>query len=189
MTDELWQDRYNLFFAIRRSIDYHSRRQQFFDRLHTYTSGVTVVLSSATIYAIFKESSVGILIAGVVTVLTAIDLVVGYTRKSCLHNYLARKFIDLHKKLIAINPKEFTDENLRELTLERLNLEAEEPPKKRILDSICHNDLLRADGITEKKEYVRLTGTQRFWAQFFDYKQHEAVKFGSDSTPREWKTE
>jgi hypothetical protein len=176
---KLREDRYRLLFSVRRSVRYHCRRQQFFDRLDSSTSFANLVLGSAAIVALMKDSQLyGVPVAALVTILSSINLVVGYSRKARLHERLAYKFVDLEKKIISINVSDFTEANLAELTAERLNIETEEPPIKVILDSICHNEMLRAEGNKNKDEYVNLTLVQRIFAQVCDIGQHAIVKPG-----------
>jgi hypothetical protein len=108
--------------------------------------------------------------------------VVGYGRKARLHERLACKFIDLEKDIISRRSNDLTEAELTKLIGERLNIETEEPPIKIVLDSICHNDLLRAEGYKNPEEYARITKVQRLLAQFCDYGQHKAVKPGYPRT-------
>ena len=57
------------------------------------------------------------------------------------------------------------DELVSDGTVERLSIEAEEPPVKRILDVICHNDLARSMGL-DREEMWRVKWYQRWVAQF-----------------------
>ena len=177
---QLRNKRYALLFGIRRSVRYHVKRQQFFDRLHSLTSALSIILGSTAVVALIKDNwdYVGIPAAALVTVLSSIDLVVGYSKKARLHERLSGKFIDLEKKIISVNEAEFSDADLAHCTQDRLNIEAEEPPAKNVLDSICHNEMLRAQGIRDASEYVRITTLQRLLAQFCDYRQNEIVKPG-----------
>lgn len=180
----LRNERYYLLFSVRRSVRYHARREQFFDRSKSLTSALSVILGSAAVVALIKENleNVAIFAAALVTVLSSIDLVVGYSRKAVLHGRLAGKFIDLEKQVVSISRSEFSESQLADLTQQRLSIEAEEPQKKTVLDSICHNELLRAEGISDEKEYVRIAWWQRLFAQFFDWGQHRIVKPGYPRT-------
>jgi hypothetical protein len=138
-----------------------------------------LVLGSAAVVAVIKDSPrLCVAVAALVTILSAADLVFGHSRKARLHERLACKFVDLERKIISINVSDFTEAKLAELKAERLNIETEEPPIKLILDSICHNEMLRAEGNKNKDEYVKLTLTQRIFAQVCDIRQHTIVKPG-----------
>lgn len=100
------------------------------------------------------------------TVLSSIDLVVGYSRKARVHERLACKFIDLEREIISSNNTDLTESALAKFSAERLNIETEEPPIGIILDPICHNEMLRAEGYKDPKDYVKVTKAQRCLAQF-----------------------
>lgn len=54
---------------------------------------------------------------------------------------------------------------------ERLDIEAEEPPPLRALDSICHNEVMRAMGYPPD-QLLRIGRLQRLFSQFFDFREH-----------------
>lgn len=161
---------HELLFGVRRSVRYHMRRQQFFERWHIVTSATSVIFGSATVALIISKMGAGWIVATavVVTVFSAIDLVVGTSRAAHLHNDLARRFIDLEKKIIKeCTP---TEAMLYSLTSDRLSIEADEPPIFRNLDILCHNELLRAMG--QRDAVAKLSPFQRLSAQFFDWRTH-----------------
>ena len=80
------------------------------------------------------------------------------------HHDFARKFILLEKRLIK---DEITDKDMEEIIAERLDVEAEEPPVLRVLDSICHNELLKAMGY-EEKMFLRISWCQSFFSPVID---------------------
>jgi hypothetical protein len=145
---------------------------------------LSVIFGSAAVVALIKQNleNFAIFAAALVTILSSIDLVVGYSRKAVLHSRLAGKFIELEKHIVSINRSEFSESQLAELTRHRLSIEAEEPQKKTVLDSICHNELLRAEGIADQNEYVKIAWWQRLFAQFLDWGQHRIVKPGYPRT-------
>ena len=53
----------------------------------------------------------------------------------------------------------------------RLEIERDEPPVLRVLDSICHSELLRATGY-DRSQYVEIAWYQRLLAQFVDVREH-----------------
>lgn len=174
---EIGDMRHSLLFGVRRSVRYHSRRRQFFDRYRLFTNAVSVIFGSAAIAAVLsplgKEYTVGA--AAVVTVFSLIDLVVGSARMARLHEDLGRQFIELEKETISIAEGQFTEENALRLTAARLSIEADEPPVKRVLDSLCHNELLRAMGYG-REEFVKVRWYQRLFAQLLDIQEHHIAK-------------
>ncbi len=161
---------HNLLFGIRRSVRYHSRRQRFYEQLHARTTFINLLLGSATI-AIFTNALpvawplwAKLAPAAIVTILSAADLVIGTMQKAWRHADLCRQFIELEKMLVN------EDTDIAEVTRQRLAIEATEPPVLRVLDTLCHNELLRAMGY-EKSQYIKVSWWQRLtanWTNFFE---------------------
>ena len=82
-----------------------------------------------------------------------------------LHSDLARRFIELEKEFLP--EKATTRAELDRLEAARLTIEADEPPILRILDSVCHNELLRAMGY-EDEVFLKIFWFQRLFANFID---------------------
>lgn len=163
-----WDD---LLFSVRRSIRYHNRRRMFFDRLHKVTNGIGVVLGSAAVFTALKEiyPFLTILSAATIALFSAMDLIIGTAQMARLHTDLARRFIVLEKEMVMAD--EVSAETLKRLRAERLDIEAEEPPVLHVLNTICHNELMRAMGY-EEGEMVRIAPIQRALAPFFDFQEH-----------------
>jgi len=179
--ETLRRDRHELLFGIRRSIRYHSRRIQFFDRFHLITTALVVIFGSATILAVLSavDKSYAIGAAAVITVLSVIDLIVGTSKMSRLHESLARRFIELEKKMITTTEEKFSSDDLMTMTAERLGIEADEPPVLRVLDSLCQNELLRAMGYG-REEFLRIAWYQRMVAQFIDIMEYRITKAATE---------
>lgn len=162
---------HDLLFGVRRSIRYHNRRRMFFDRFHLSTSAISVIFGSATIFTVLSNigSLYTITAAAFITILSAIDLVVGSSKMARLHSDLSRQFIELEKEIIK--QKEITEDNIATLTGIRLNIEANEPTPLKVLDSICHNELLRAMGYS-KEYFLQIKWYQRWLAQMIDINAH-----------------
>ena len=171
MTDQIFaRRRDDLLFGVRRSIRYHARRRQFFDRWHMSTSAAGVIFGSAAMAALLtKESGLAVLAALIVTALSAVDLVVGTARMARLHEDLGKRFLTIEEDLIG-DPVTSNDLILAERA--RLRIEADEPPALRVLDTICHNDVLRSMGEEYAAQRLKIGPVQRFCAQLFDLKLH-----------------
>jgi len=163
-TDELQDAWYGLQFGVRRSIRYHQRRRGFFERLDTVANMLSVLFSSAVIYGVLAAHSTALVLGAsvVVTLVATVNLVVGSSRRAWQHADLARRFVELERQLLA----EPDAALFRELTAQRLLIEADEPPVLRVLDVLCHNELLRAEG--HKEGRARIGFWQRVFAQVFD---------------------
>lgn len=169
-------DYHNLLFGVRRSVRYHNRRRRFFTALHKLQVVCSLFLASVAVMA-FAEA-IGnewprwakALPAALVSVLTALDLVFGWVDKTWLHADLERQFIELERQLEAArdNP---TAELIVQMTDRRLDIERQEPPVLRVLDTLCHNDLAHAMGHGAEQQ-VRVGFWQRQFAHLFDFGDH-----------------
>lgn len=168
-------ERYGLHFDIQRSIRYHQRRRAWFDGWHKLTVGAAAVFGSATFYSVLQQySELAMLLAGLVTLLSVADFVIGNGTMARLHHDLARDFIRLDVRLrLADNADRGL---LRELWEERLAIEAREPPTKVILNRICYNEQLRAEGRDGEEHYIQLGWLQRAVAHLIDIGAHRRAK-------------
>ena len=162
LADELFA----LLFGVRRSVRYHMRRQLFFDRVSTTSAAVAVAFASGTVLVrVAQPDSIWVLVAATVSAVTqALLLTLQPSQKARKHNDLARDFISLETQ-IATRQACLTTTILGEFMAKRLMIEAGEPPVARILDVICHNDLLMAYGQDDEKKPIswlqRLTANLR----------------------------
>ena len=139
------RDWHDLQFAIRRSIRYHNRRRVHFDRLDKLTNMVSVVFGSAAVFGVLEHNyqALALTAAAVVTIVSAINLVMGSSMRARDHADFARRFVALEKEMVSAGAEEST---LKQLTVKRLDIEADEPPVLRVLDCLCHNEEMRAQG-------------------------------------------
>ena len=167
-----------LLFGVRRSIRYHARRRMFFDRFRQFTSAIGVIFGSATILTLLNNMDplYPALAAAVVTVFFTIDLVVGTGPAARLHDDLCRRFIEL-ERWMELAEKPMDAKSLAEFTARRLEIEADEPPVHRVLDMMCHNELLRAMDY-ERSHFARIRFYQRWLAHFFDVQDDKVRTYG-----------
>lgn len=137
---------YHLLFGVRRSVRYHNRRRRFFDNLNRWKTALALLSGSAAMVTILAKMDPALPLAAsaFVTVVSTLDLVLGTTTKARLHADLARRFLDLERKMTLL--QEPSVEDLRTSTADRLLIEADEPPIMRVVDILCHNELLLAMG-------------------------------------------
>lgn len=169
-------DYHSLTFGVRRSIRYHAHRRGFYDRFNLFVNAFALIMGSATVLGTLKEHlvTVAIISAMLVTILSAVNLVVGSSRQARLHHDLCKQFIELEKKITSC--KEKNEENYALFVSERLDIEAEEPPVLHVLNCICHNELSRAMGYGEE-HFAKITLIQRMFAPILDIRSH-ALKVG-----------
>ena len=165
------ESRHELLFSIRRSVRYHNRRRMFFERLSRIITFLSLLGGSATVAAVLAKLGEPWILgfAILVAVSAAADLVIGTAKSARLHNDLARQFIVVEKQIVTASP--FSQEILHHLTSQRLDIEQQEPPVLRVLDTLCHNELLRAMGY-DRQHFKMVKWYQRWFAQFMDIREH-----------------
>ena len=169
---ELYTD---LLFGVRRSIRYHSRRQAFYETVDRGTNFALLLLGSGTFALATEGRQAWILAIGFgVTSISSLKLVYAFGTKAAKHAQFVKDFTQLEKRLCADN----SDKTVSAVNQERLDLEVLEPPIRRILDVLCHNELLRAMGDNNEQERIRVTWFQRWTAHFLNYGEHDLAKGG-----------
>ncbi len=165
-------DQDKLLFSVRLSIRYHERRQRFMSNILNFTLWWGLVMGSASMAAVLAElpspfwTVVPMLL---LTVLSAACLAYGIRARFVLHDDLRRRFIALEAKLRE--SRDDPDETARWGELERLRIEADEPPILEVLACLCHNAESRAMGFPKEKQ-ARVTWYQRWFSSFLDLRAH-----------------
>ena len=164
-----------LLFAVRRSVRYHMRRQRFFDRLERIGALASLAAGSSTIVALLASVDERLVLAAAAATALAGASAVIFTPglRARQHNDLAREFIGLEQDMVRA--ADVTPERLAELTARRLKIEAAEPPILRVLDAMCHNELLTALGGDEGQR-ASVTRLQRWLANWADFRADRVRK-------------
>ncbi len=166
---------HDLLFGVCRSIRYHSRRQAFYESIDRWTNLLLLLLGSGAIALALENRPAWILSVGFsVSVISGLKLVYAFGSKAGKHGQFVKDFTRLEKQLRT----ETSEEIITAVTQERLNLEASEPPVMRVLDVLCHNELIRAMGYDNEEEWVRVPWWQRLTANLFNYGEHRLEKGG-----------
>ncbi|MDQ7251530.1 hypothetical protein [Dongia sedimenti] len=170
-TAKLDERTYHLLFAVRRSCLYHNHRRRFYDWLNKTQAFVSALFGAATIGALFAQFDprVPALAAAVSTVLATINLFVGPAQRAREHHDLARRFGSIEQKMA--HGRSLTDKEAEALVRERLEIEKDEPPKRRNLDTLCHNELLRSLGGNDDQMWG-VGPIQRVLADIIDWRPH-----------------
>lgn len=170
---EQHRKKYNdLLFSIRRSVRYHNRRRSFFDRWHHAMTVLSFIGGSGVFFTLLKELGdiYPLMLSAIIVVASAIDLIFNFTAKARAHHDYARKYFEIEKDMIR-HGKDFDDNLIRDWTVRRLDIEAEEPPVLHVLNVICHNELCRALGKYDDIEHICYC--QRILAQYIDIGEHK----------------
>lgn len=171
---DLSHKHHNLLFGVRRSVRYHYRRRAFFDRLSKTATALSAIAGSATVITLMSTLPTRwpICFAAFVAILSAINLVFAPAQAARSHHDLVKLFMGLEKDVLAIAPETMTAEEYYWLNARRLDIEAEEPPPLKVLDCMCHNELVRAMGYDRSHE-VDIKWYQRLVSSLFDLCDHQ----------------
>lgn len=173
LVDEL----HELSFGVKRSVRYHAKRSSFFYKLNQLNSLATIVLASAVMSSMMEgvkvyDVSLSMMIGFVAFVLASIVIVFDATGQAQKHHDLSRRFIELEKAMLKANPNQ---DDYVAWTKERLSIEAEDPHTLKVLDVICHNELVRA-GEYGDEQMAHIGICQRLVAQFMDIRADKLKK-------------
>ena len=159
------EDLHELTCHLQRSVRYHRARERFFESWSNTISFVSLLAGSSVVVSVLAQAPTWVALAagGVVASLQAVEQVSRLSSKARDHNGLASEFLAL-ERIMVMTPAP-TIEDLRDLHAEVLTIEAREPPVKRYLDLICHNQVARAQGIDDLEH---LTPLQKCFAQYLN---------------------
>ena len=179
MTENREAEYDELLFATRRSVRYHRHRERFLDRVHrlglllmTLGGGTTVtslVAELPTDWSWLLPTAAGL------TALTAtVEVTCKTARGARRHDSLARAFVTLEQDLVRARSN-LTTKTLIAFQTRRLDIEATEPPVYRILDAMCHDELITALG-RDRNQRTNVTWGQRMCRHLFDLAPHRIQK-------------
>lgn len=166
---------YELLFDVRRSVRYHERRRRFFEIWNSITVGAAAVGGSSAVATILSEPNwawLPIALAGAVSALGAIDLVVGTAWRAGQHGDLSRQFIALEQKFA--HGRNLKDKEREEMVRERLRIEASEPTILRLLDVMCYYEILVSLG--DKSEHPKIPWFRRKLAHWLSQTEYALTK-------------
>ena len=172
-----------LLFSVRRLVRYHGKRRGFFDLIDsTLKNPGFGSWNLDGVLFVDGGASASVVLGTCIAVVTAFQVVCGFSKKAALHLWLMKGFIRLEQKLRASD-----DEDTVQLVIQgRLDLESEEPPVKRYLDVICHNEqVLSEDGL--ETDMWDVNCWQRLTAHFTNVGSHRFHRLGCSGSEEEKK--
>lgn len=140
-------DCYEVMFSVGKSRRYHAYMREFFRTSHNWSVALSVLSGSAAFVSLIpSEPNLWIprILAFVVAVAAAIDLVFDLSKRADAHDALCRQFTELAARIAEW---EATPDRLKQACAERIRIEAGEPTERRLIDLWAHNDELRARGV------------------------------------------
>ncbi len=134
-------------FSIRKSIRYHTQRRRFFDNLSHASTAITALCGSSAFVALLSDNNaVGLNVTACIAVVSTLNLVIGFAKRSYTYNDLQGRCSTLLKQMTL---EDKTEGNLRKWQAERVLIEKDEPTPLRILNILCHNEEAIAQGNDE----------------------------------------
>jgi len=106
------------------------------------------------------------------SILHCIFLLKCFSRREGLHRSLKVGFINLQKKMVMASVGVIDEFNFNDFQTSRLKIEEKEPPILHVLNMICHNEMIRAEGY-EEKYFIKISWLQRKLAHFFDINEYK----------------
>jgi hypothetical protein len=154
-------------FGVHKSRRYHAKMSGVFQGLNDFVLAVNAVAGAGAFIALLggKSTLVAQVLIGMVAAFSAVDNVLGFSKKSKRHFDLCRRFSEL-----AANIEEWdaTEANLRKAKARRIKIEEDEPPIKRLIDIVARNEELRATGYPPS-DYAPITGPQAMFGYFVTF--------------------
>jgi hypothetical protein len=161
---------YGLLFDVRRSVRYHDKRAAFFERLHRVGAALTILLAGSVLFDLARPGNTPWWMLGLAllaSLLSVLDLVFGLSRYAQTHRELQRRFALLERTMVA-GPS--TGPCWAGYLSERLLIELDEPSVYKMLDTLCHNEMLLALGHARSGgHYVKVSWWQSATCQIWPW--------------------
>ena len=138
--------RHELLFDCGRSRRYNHYRVRVFQRFNMVRLILSLSLSSAVVVMLLREigGEVALMVvAGLVAVLTIVEVAVRMGRREDLHRAFATRFAVLESKVVGLGSG-LAEHDLAKLEAEYLLIESEEPPTMSVLNEICYKEEVQA---------------------------------------------
>ena len=130
-------------YKISLGVHYHMRRQQFYESYHRFTGVFSLIFSTSAVAFIAGKTEYGLYLAAGVAILQCIDLIIDTRGKAELHNSLRRDYLSVNNELIGYCDQ-LNEDNLIYIERKINTIEMREPPIRKLLLEICHNDVTRS---------------------------------------------
>ena len=164
-----WDDDpyYVVSIGVHKSRRYHMKMCAFYQSMNDFVLGANAILGASAFMALLggKNTLLAQILIGIVAALSATDNVLGFGKKSKLHADLGRQFTDLAANMALWDADK---QNYRKACAERIKIEKDEPPIRRLVDLEARNDELRCRGYSDK-DMVPLNWFQRTFGRLWTF--------------------
>lgn len=167
---DLREKRYGLGFDVAKSMRYHAYRRGFFDKLDKAIKIITVGTGGATFLILVsgQDTHWAKACALVLSILTAFDVIIGFSNAARVHDKLYRDFALLARDIAKAT--QLTEADIAEWTEHRLEIKTEEPGTLDWLERRCAREAAEARGAEVDDAWrlpawkVALSNSVPFWA-------------------------
>lgn len=146
--DRSWDLRWDLRHWTWSHIRYHKRRQLFFDRVDKLSKAFTLLLGASLLGE--KVKAFLPLVASLISCLSLLALVFGYSDRKQTHKELGEAFGNLAAAIESVPPEMATPREVAKWASDYAQLCAKEPPALRSLMLICEKEQSTADNKEHK---------------------------------------
>ena len=185
-----WSDYHNLMFGVRRSVKYHTYRQRFFENVLNLSLFMALASGPALVFLATADPLdngwIKYAPAIITSVFTGVALVARVGTKATHHCQLKIDFIRLRQDMERQRGKANDEEAVAEWTARRLGIEEGEPPINRVVDGLCHNELVQAMDIDDTTQYVRVLVWHRLVGPFTRYFDNGLRKYEEGEKKSVW---
>lgn len=133
---------------------YHAKRRRFFENLYNFINAIVVLTGSTAFMSLLSSTggstTIPLYLTSITALLTTLELIYGFFKKSIKHDELYKKFSILLKETI-VHP--LTTHNLTQWQAEKIMIESEQPTCLKVLHILCHNEHAVALGYGEEEQY------------------------------------
>lgn len=154
-----------LEFLLNKSIRYYAKKRRFFEHLHRVAQTIILAGGSSAVTAIFNGvSGIALYSTAIITMIGLVDYIFDFSGRE-------KNYGDLYKRTVLLSSEllkyEGGKDHAAQINSKRYQIYADAPPIGRVLDVICHNEEVIAQGIS-RNELYKINVFQSFFAHFFD---------------------
>lgn len=151
-------DYYDASFAICKCRRYHAKLRDFYQGAYNYTVAANAFGASGAFVAVIgSQSVVAAILTGGVALASLFESIFKYENRARIHHDLCVRFTRIAEE---IEKRPATPENLAFVRTKRLEIEADEPSEKRLVERMASIEEARSRGVAEEN-LDRLTRAQR----------------------------
>jgi hypothetical protein len=162
--DELQKQRWRIDFDVSKSIRYHAYRRSFWEAWDSAAKMLTIVSGTAVLISIIGDNTdLARWFAFTVAVVSAMDLVLGFSNRAKRHDGLYRGFSLLAQGIAETNSPSEAD--IRQWRRRRLEIEMDEPGVLDWLERRCSAEEAVARGVEIRPEW-KLPRWKVWFSQF-----------------------